>query len=77
MGKIEDIPHTKAIPVVQTNTSLVSSGSAIPQEKLKLAHKLLTVSNRMIRVLVYVLDRVVYTDLFRYSLFAGSVRAKK
>ena len=77
MGKIEDILHTKAIPVVQTNTFLVSSGGSIPQEKLKLAHKLLTVSNRMIRVLVYVLDRVVYTDLFRYSLFAGSVRAEK
>ena len=73
MGRVEEAPHTSAAPVVHASTSLVSSGSVLPQEKLRLAHKLLTVSSRIIRVLVYLLYRVVYTDLFGYSLFAGSV----
>ena len=73
MGRVEEAPHTSAAPVVHASTSLVSSGSVLPQEKLRLAHNLLTVSSRIIQVLVYLLDRVVYTDLFGYSLFAGSV----
>ena len=63
MGRVEDASHTKAVSVVQATTSLVSSGSVLPQEKLKLAHKLLSVSCRLIRVLMNLLDRVVYTDL--------------
>ena len=73
MGRVEEAPHTSAAPVVHASTSLVSSGSVLPQEKLRLADNLLTVSSRIIRVLVYLLYRVVYTDLFGYSLFAGSV----
>ena len=42
---------------------------------MKLAHKLLTVSSRTIRVLVYLLDRVVHTDLCVFTLLAGGVRA--
>ena len=39
MEKIEEVPHTGAGLVVGVSTSLVSSGSALPQdEKLKLAH---------------------------------------
>jgi hypothetical protein len=50
---IEETPHTEVVPVVEASTSLVSPGSALPQEeKLKLAHKILTVSSRTIRVLV-------------------------
>ena len=60
MEKIDEVPH-KAISVVQATTSQVSSGSAVPQEKLKLAFKLLGVSSRVSRVLVF-LDQVVYID---------------
>ena len=49
---IEDAPK-KAIFVVQASTSQVSSGSVLPQEKLKLAFKLLGVSSRIFRVLEY------------------------
>ena len=56
VDKIEEAPHTEAGPVVKASTSLDSPGSILPQEeKLKLAHKLLTVSNRIIRVLVFCL----------------------
>ena len=76
MGRIEEAPRTEAAPVVQASTSLTSLGSIQPQEeKLKLAHKLLTVSSRIIRILVYLLDRVVDTDLFVFILLAGGVRA--
>ena len=75
MGVIEDAPK-RASSVVQPSTSIALPRSTLPQEeKLNLAHRLLTVSSRMIRVLVYLLNRVVCTDLFGYSLFAGSVRA--
>ena len=47
MGRVEDAPHTKAVSVVEATTSQISSGSALPQEKLKLAHKLLGVSSRI------------------------------
>jgi len=43
MGRIEEMPHTEAAIVVEASTSLISPGSTLPQEeKLKLAHKLLT-----------------------------------
>jgi len=48
----EDAPE-KAISVVQASTSQVSSGCVLPQEKLKLAFKLLGVSSRIFRVLAY------------------------
>ena len=64
MGRIEEAPHTSTSLVVQASTSLVLPGSVLPQEeKLKLAHKLLTVSSRITQVLVYLLDRLVDTDL--------------
>ena len=44
MGRIEDVPK-KAISEVRASTSQVSSGSVVPQEKLKLAFKLLGVNN--------------------------------
>ena len=68
--KVDEVPQ-KAISVVQATTSQVLSGSAVPQEKLKLAFKLLGASSRVSRVLVF-LDRVVYTDpLFLYFLAGG------
>ena len=76
MGRIEEMPHTEAAIVVEASTSLISPGSTLPQEeKLKLSHKLLTVSSRIIRVLAYFLDRIVDTDLFVFTLLAGGVRA--
>ena len=49
--------------VVQASTSLVAPGGTLPQEeKLKLAHKLLTISSRIIRALVILLDQVMYTN---------------
>ena len=52
MGRIEDVPK-KAVSEVRASASQVSSGSVLPQEKLKLAFKLLGVSNRICRVLKY------------------------
>ena len=49
---IEDAPK-KTISEVQASTSQISSGSVVPQEKLKLAFKLLEVSSRIFRVLEY------------------------
>ena len=45
----------------------------MPQEKLKLAFKLLGVSSRVSRVLVF-LDRVMYADPFVLYYLAGGVR---
>ena len=59
--------------MVQATTSQVSSGSVVPQEKLKLAFKLLGVSSRVSRVLVFS-DRVVYTDPLVLYFLAGGVR---
>ena len=73
MEKVDEVPQ-KAISVVQATTSQVLSGSAVPQEKLKLAFKLLGVSSRVSRVLVF-LDQVVYTDPFVLYFLAGGVRA--
>ena len=50
-----------AVSEVQATTSQVPSGNVLPQEKVKLAHKLLGVSSRISPVLVS-LDRVVDTD---------------
>ena len=52
MGRIEDVPE-KAISEVRASASQVSSGSVMPQEKIKLAFKLLGVSSRIFRVLAY------------------------
>ena len=52
MGRIEDVPE-KAISEVWASASQVSSASIVPQEKLKLAFKLLGVSNRISRLLEY------------------------
>ena len=52
MGRIEDVLE-KAISDVQASASQISSGSVVPQEKLKLAFKLLGVSSRVSRVLIY------------------------
>ena len=50
--KVLDVPE-KAVFVVQATTSQVSTGSALPQEKLKLAYKLLGVSSRLTWVLIF------------------------
>ena len=42
----------KAVSEVRASASQVSSGSVMPQEKLKLAFKLLGVSSRICRVLI-------------------------
>ena len=73
MEKVEDVPK-RAISMVQATTSQVLSGSVVPQEKLKLAFKLLGVSSRVSRVLVF-LDRVMYADPFVLYYLAGGVRA--
>ena len=73
MGRVEDVPQ-KAVSEVRATTSQVSSGSALPQEKVKLAYKLFGVSSRIYRVLVF-LDRVVYTDPLILYFLAGGVRA--
>ena len=52
MGRIEDVPK-KLIFEVRASASQVLSGSVVPQEKLKLAFKLLGVSSRVSRVLMY------------------------
>ena len=75
MGRVEEAPHTSAAPVVHASTSLVSSGSVLPQEKLRLADNLLTVSSRIIRVLVLLSDLVVDTDLSIFMFLAGGVGA--
>ena len=72
MEKVEHVPK-KAISVMQATTSQVSSGSVVPQEKLKLAFKLLGVSSRVSRVLVF-LDQVMYADPFVLYYLAGGVR---
>ena len=52
MGRIEDVPE-KLISEVRESASQVLSGSVVPQEKLKLAFKLLGVSSQVPRVLMY------------------------
>ena len=65
MGRIEEVSRTEVAPVVQASTSLISPGSTLPRDdRLKLAHKLLTVSSRIMRVLLSFLDQIVGTDLF-------------
>jgi len=67
VGRVEDVQQ-KAVSEVRATTSQVSSGSVYPQEKVKLAYKLLGVSSRIYRVLVS-LDRVVYTDLLVFTFW--------
>ena len=52
MGRVDEVPQ-KAVSVVQATTSQVLSGSVLPQEKLKLAYKMLGVSSRISRVLIF------------------------
>ena len=52
----------RAVSEVRASTSQVSSGSVLPQEKLKLAFNLMKISSRILGVLEYI-DRVVHTDL--------------
>ena len=73
VGRIEDVPE-KAVSEVRATTSLVSLGSFLDQEKMKLAYKLLGVSSRIYRVLVS-LDRVVYIDPLVFTFLAGGVGA--
>ena len=51
--KVDEVPQ-KAVFVVQATTSQVSLGSALPQEKVKLAYRLLGVSSRITRVLIFI-----------------------
>ena len=46
MRIVEDVPQ-KVVSMVQATTSQVSLGSTLPQEKVKLAYKLLGVSSRI------------------------------
>ena len=73
MGRVEDVLE-KAISELRATTSHVSSGSVQPQEKVKLAYKLLGVSSRVLRVLVF-LDRIIYTDPLVFTFLAGGVGA--
>ena len=52
MVMTQDVPE-KAISDVRASTSQVSSGSVLPQEKSKLAYKLMGVSSRIFRVPKY------------------------
>ena len=73
MGRVEDVLE-KAISELRATTSHVSSGSVQPQEKVKLAYKLLGVSSRVLRVLVF-LDRVIYIDPLIFYFLVGGVGA--
>ena len=59
MGRVEDVPE-KAISEVRATTSQVSSGSVLPQEKVKLAYKLLGVSSRVISSTCFLRSSSVY-----------------
>jgi len=71
VGRVEDVPQ-KMVTMVQATTSQVSSGSALPQEKLKLAYKLLGVSSRITRVLVFRSSSVYLS--FCFIFLTGGVR---
>ena len=58
VGRVEDVPQ-KAVSKVRATTSQVSARSALPQEKVKLAYKLLGVSSRITSSTLS--DRVVCT----------------
>jgi hypothetical protein len=66
VGMIQDVPE-KAISEVR---AIISSGSVLPQEKLKLAFNLMRVSSRTLRVLEYRSSSILIL-LF----FAGGTRA--
>ena len=73
MGRVEDVLE-KAISELRATTSHVSSGSVQPQEKVKLAYKLLGVSSRVLRVLVF-LDPIIYIDPLVFIFLAGRIGA--
>jgi hypothetical protein len=51
--KVDEVPQ-KAVSVVQATTFQVSLGSALPQEKVKLSYRLLGVSSRITRVIIFI-----------------------
>ena len=57
--KVDEVPQ-KAVSVVQATTSQVSLGSALPQEKVKLAYRLLGVSSQITRVLIFIRSSSMY-----------------
>ena len=59
MGRVDEVPQ-KVVSVVQTTTSQVSLGSVLPQEKVKLAYKLLGVSSRNISSTCFLRTSSVY-----------------
>ena len=59
MEKVDEVPQ-KAVPVVHATTSQVSLGSALPQEKVKLAYRLLGVSSQITRVLIFIRSSRMY-----------------
>jgi len=70
VGMIQDVPE-KATSEVRASTS---SGSVLPQEKLKLAFNPMKVSSRILRVFEYI-DRVIYIDPLIFYFLAGGVGA--
>ena len=64
MGMTQDVLE-KAISVVRASTS---SGSVLPQEKLKLAFNLMKVSSRTLRVLEYRSSSVLIFLFLREAL---------
>ena len=59
VGKVIGVPE-KAISEVRATTSQVSLGSVLPQEKVKLAYKLLGVSSRVISSTCFLRSSSVY-----------------
>jgi len=57
--KVDEVPQ-KTVFVVQATTSQVSLGSALPQEKVKLAYRLLGVSSQITRVLIFIRSSRMY-----------------
>ena len=53
MGKVDEVTQ-KVVSVVQATDAQVTLGSVLPQEKLKLAYRLLGVSSRITRVLIFI-----------------------
>ena len=52
MEMVQDVPG-KVISKMQASTSQVPPGSDLPREKVELAFKLLKISSRICRVLMY------------------------
>ena len=72
VGMIQDVPE-KAISEVRASTS---SGSVLPQEKLKLAFNLMRVSNQTLRILEYRLSSLPILLFFAGSIGQGGGQAQ-